>query len=181
MPKLRKLLNERHAWFETCLSQLAEIDGYGDLSPPLVQFFSHIGREPVRLGDIAAKMNVSRQWAQRLAKEGEGLGLLELDVDPNDRRAMILRFSDNGWRVVRLAAARMTEIELELAERIGRENVDKLMELLALDWGPAEIPQPESSAAAFSLLGVEKKRAGRRKQGKKARESRPAGNRTASK
>lgn len=140
MLQLRKWLTARHDWMETCLQQLAALDGYGDLPRPLVQLFAHIGREPVRLSELARLLGTSRQWVLRLAHQGREMGMLILDTDPGDKRAMTVAFSDAGWRVVRLAVARMAEIEDELARRIGRERLAELVAILAMDWGPAEMP-----------------------------------------
>ena len=145
MLHLRKLLIERTAWFDTCLSPLAELDGYGHLTPALTEMLKHIGREPVRMSDLARQMGVSRQWIRQLAVEGVEEGILELLDDPNDKRSMMIQFSKEGWQLVRVAAARMEQIEDELARRIGKENLAKLCELLALEWGPAAIPVPRTA------------------------------------
>ncbi|MEM7728561.1 MAG: MarR family winged helix-turn-helix transcriptional regulator [Pseudomonadota bacterium] len=146
MPRLRQLLAARHRWFEAALQDLAVLDGYGDLSAPMVQMLSHIGRDPVRIGEIARAMQVSRQWVQKLAKEGEQLGLLSPTVDPKDRRALCIGFSEDGWRVVRLAAARMEEIERELEGRIGEKALDALMDILGTDWGEPKVANPRPSS-----------------------------------
>lgn len=134
MPSLRKLLAERHRWYEENLERLAALDGYGDLSKPLVEFLALLGRDKVRLTDLATKIGASRQWALRLANEGKDRGLLELSYDPNDKRALMVGFSDEGWKVVKLAVARMTEIEEELSARIGLKNFNALLEILSMEW-----------------------------------------------
>lgn len=158
MPRLRKLLTERYDWYEACLQQLAELDGYGNLSKPVVEFLAHIGRDPVKLVDLARQLGVSRQWARRLANEAAEIGLVELATDPSDKRAMIVSFSKNGWRVVRLAAARMREIDTELENRIGTENFEMLIDILSQDWGPANMPQTETTDTTLPVARDQRRR-----------------------
>ncbi len=141
MLQLRKLLTARYEWFEVRLQQLAEEDGYGHLSPPMVHLCAHIGKEPVPIVTLARQLSVSRQWVNRLAREGQEMGILELTIDPADRRAMRVSFSSSGWKMVRLAVARMNQIEEELAARIGKDNLEQLVALLAMDWGDVGLPE----------------------------------------
>lgn len=158
MLKLRKLLTNRYDWYESCLQQFAEQDGHGNLSRPLIEFLAHIGREPVRLVAIASQMNVSRQWARRLANEAQELGWIDLEVDTFDKRAMIVKYSAHGWSVVKLAAARMKQIDTELERRIGAENVAELIRILDLDWGEPCIGDAEDNSPAFtSAIGAKKR------------------------
>jgi DNA-binding MarR family transcriptional regulator len=141
MRQLRKLLTTRQAWFEAYLEELARLDGYGDLPRPLVQLCALIGREPIRISELAVSLGTSRQWVTRLAHDGVGRDILEMVPDPTDRRAMMIGFSESGWQVVRKAVVRMQQIEDDLAERLGEQTLAQLAEILALDWGdPA--PQP---------------------------------------
>lgn len=136
MLHLRKLLTDRAEWFERSLSVLAELDGYGDLPSPLVQMCKYIGKDPVRMTVLAEHLGVSRQRVAQIAGEGCERGILELSDDPDDGRVKRVGFSVEGWAVARKAAARMVQIEGELARRIGRRNLEKLCELLSMDWGP---------------------------------------------
>ena len=137
MLHLRKLLIQKMEWYEAYLREQQEIDGYSFLSRPLVQFLSHIGREPVRLTTIARQLGTSRQWTLRLANEGHALGILTLDIDPADKRALIVRFSKRGWNMVKRATRSMRQIEDDLGDRIGKANLTLLVELLGRDWGIA--------------------------------------------
>lgn len=143
MLQLRKWLTSRHDWYEACMQQLAERDGFGHLSRPMFEFMAHIGKEPVGLTEIARQMSVSRQWVARLAREGADMDLLALTSDPADKRALMVQFSESGWRMVRQAVARMAQIEAELARRIGAKNLELLVSVLSMDWGPGEIAPKE--------------------------------------
>ena len=135
MLQLRRHLTERFEWFESALAELARLDGYGDLPRPLVQLCAQIGRDPVRVTDLAKRLGTSRQWIIRLARDGEARGILAVTADAEDRRSARVGFSGPGWKVVHLAVKRMQQIERVLSERIGRARLEQLIELLALDWG----------------------------------------------
>jgi len=151
MHQLRKLLIERAEWFEHALARLAALDGYGDLPMPLVQMCKYIGKEPVRMTVLAEHLGVSRQRVAQIAAEGVAFGIIELSDDPDDGRVKRVGFSTKGWGVVKQAVARMVEIEAELARRIGRRNLEQLVELLSLDWGPADVARRDPAAAARPL------------------------------
>jgi DNA-binding MarR family transcriptional regulator len=159
MLQLRKWLTNRHDWFELCLQQLAELEGYGHLSRPMVQLCAHVGKEPVGLSEIAKQMGVSRQWVARLANEGYEMGFFELIADPSDMRALQIRFGSAGWKMVRLAAARMRQIEAVIVARIGKGNLERLVEILSMDWGPAEISANELARVEFKARRTRGKRA----------------------
>jgi DNA-binding MarR family transcriptional regulator len=147
MPKLRKLLIEKSEWYEACLHRQAQAAGYGHLKPAMVQFIKHLGRKPMRIAMLAEHLDVSRPRISQLAAEGVGLGILALVEDENDKRVMLVGFSAQGWEMVRSATADMNRIDAELARRIGRANLDRLIELLEMDWGAAELRTSPTSAA----------------------------------
>jgi DNA-binding MarR family transcriptional regulator len=118
----------------------------------MVQFIKHLGREPMRIALLAEHLDVSRPRISQLAAEGVGLGILKLVEDENDKRVMLVAFSAQGWDMVRSATADMNRIDAELARRIGRANLDRLIELLDMDWGSPEVraaavPGPVSKKA----------------------------------
>jgi DNA-binding MarR family transcriptional regulator len=145
MHQLRKLLTMRQAWFEAFLEDLARLDGYGDLPRPLVQLCALIGRDPIRIVDLARSLGTSRQWVTKLAHEGVRRDILALMPDPNDRRAMMVGFSQSGWLVVRKAVARMQDIEEVLRERLGADIVAQLADILARDWGSPYLDDKQTS------------------------------------
>jgi len=152
MLQLRKLLTERAEWFERALASLAHLDGYGDLPQPVVQICRFVGKEPVRMSVLAEHLGVSRQRVAQVASEGCALGILALSDDPDDGRVKRVGFSEEGWEVVRMAVARMTQIENELARRIGKRNLEQLVELLGADWGPPTFGKGAIEAAEKPAL-----------------------------
>ncbi len=79
----------------------------------------------------------------RLTYSGQpgDLVLLEISPDPNDRRAKIVRFTDEGLKLAEVITAVNEEVESELAHVIGRKSIDTLGATLAciID---SELPPP---------------------------------------
>jgi hypothetical protein len=84
----------------------------------------------------------------QIAAEGVKLGVLELVVDSDDKRVMLVQLSQGGTRMTNAIIASMNDIEAELARRIGRNKLDTLVDLLAMDWGPAEINRAQRTTSA---------------------------------
>jgi hypothetical protein len=64
---------------------------------------------------------------------------LETVDDPDDQRVKLVRLSERGLLMIDGAVASMIRIDNDIARRIGRANLDSLLRLLALDWGPARL------------------------------------------
>lgn len=140
MSLMHQYLLEKLDWYETCLQGRAQELGYGYIKPTLVQFIKKMNPHgPSRIALLAERLEVTRRRVSQIAAEGVELGLLELIEDSDDKRVMLVQLSERGELMVDAAVASMIRIEAELARRIGRGNLDKLKELLAMDWGPAEL------------------------------------------
>jgi DNA-binding MarR family transcriptional regulator len=148
MSLMHQFLLEKTEWYETCLQRRAQELGYGYIKPSLVQFIKNMSADgPSRIALLAERLGVTRRRVSQIAAEGAELGLLELVEDADDKRVMLVQLSERGEIMVDAAVLSMTRIENELARRIGRANLDKLKEVLAMDWGPAEVRDAASPEA----------------------------------
>jgi DNA-binding MarR family transcriptional regulator len=148
MSLMHQFLLEKLDWYEACLQGRAQEVGYGYIKPTLVQFIKKMNTDgPSRIALLAERLGVTRRRVSQIAAEGVELGLLELVEDSDDKRVMLVRLSERGELMIDAAVASMIRIEAELARRIGRANLDKLKEVLAMDWGPAELREVSSAAA----------------------------------
>lgn len=140
MSLMHQFLLEKLEWYEACLQNRAHELGYGYIKPTLVQFIKKMNPEgPSRIALLAERLGVTRRRVSQIAAEGVELGLLELIEDDQDKRVLLVQLSERGEMMVDAAVASMIRIEGELARRIGRGNLDKLKEVLAMDWGPARL------------------------------------------
>ena len=71
-----------------------------DLSPHHARALRVVGgREGVRLSDLAGALHIAPRSATEVADALQARGLVERTPDPTDRRAVVLRSTDEGRRV----------------------------------------------------------------------------------
>jgi len=71
-----------------------------DLSPHQARALGVVGRrDGVRLSDLADALHIAPRSATEVADGLQELGLVERTPDPGDRRAVILRPTDEGRRI----------------------------------------------------------------------------------
>jgi DNA-binding MarR family transcriptional regulator len=147
MLPMHKFLMEKAEWYETCMQRRAAELGYGYLKPSMVTIMKNMNvDQPARMALLAQRAGTTRRRISQIAAEGVELGILELVEDPHDKRVLLVRLSQAGKDMGHAAIASMQRIEAELAQRIGRTNLEKLTEILAMDWGLPEVHEPATSA-----------------------------------
>jgi len=104
--------------------------GYEDLSLFHTALISNLDVEGSQISTIAERAGVSKQAMGQLAKELEAKGLIQRVPDPSDKRAVLLKFTDDGIKFLEVAYQIKLEIESEYADIIGDENMLILRDLL---------------------------------------------------
>lgn len=125
------------AWFDEALLARLEQRGWPRLSPTRSRVFLALSRGPVLVSELARELDVSRQAVHKLLDNLERDGLLERRTDEHDRRAQRVGLTDRGKALAADAGRILPQLECELAERIGADNVEALRSALAHDRGPA--------------------------------------------
>lgn len=149
MPPMHKFLMEKAEWYETCMQRRAAELGFRHMKPSMVMIMKNmIVGQPARMALLAQRAGTTRRRISQIAAEGVELGVLELVEDPHDKRVLLVKLSAAGEEVGHAAVESMRRIEAELAQRIGRANLDKLTEILAMDWGLPEVREPGAPAKA---------------------------------
>ncbi|WP_404380041.1 MarR family winged helix-turn-helix transcriptional regulator [Caenispirillum salinarum] len=83
------------------------------------------------MGDISRRLMVTNGNVTALVDRLVREGLLEREVNPRDRRALVVRLSEQGWRVFNTVAPAHNEWIDELMRDIPRDKVEALYDLLA--------------------------------------------------
>jgi DNA-binding MarR family transcriptional regulator len=88
--------------------------------------------EPVRIGELAVRLEVAPRSATTMIDALEGAGLVARQADPGDRRSVLVHLTDHGLTLLeRLGHARRASAET-LFGRLTADQRDRLLELLTL-------------------------------------------------
>ena len=133
-PTLRVLLMERDEWlYDRTVAKAAEY-GYGAVTPAMARLFVQVARAPMSISELARRLAISRQSLHETVLAASELGLIELAEDPNNKRIRLVHFTQAGKRMSRKVLVVDRKMERELAERIGKANVEELKRILTLPW-----------------------------------------------
>ena len=93
--------------------------GYADVRAGHGTLLANLDFAGNSVTEIADRAQISTQAAGKLALELEELGYITREADRRDKRALTLRFTAAGRRLVRATVEVVDEIEAEVARGIG--------------------------------------------------------------
>jgi len=121
------------AWRQRMLDDL-HAAGFTDLVPAHSAVLRYPGPQGRRPSDVAAEAGMSRQAMNYLLGELEEMGYLQRRVDPDDKRARRIEFTDRGNAVRRVMRQSVANIEADLERDLGADVVAQLRRsLIALN------------------------------------------------
>ena len=128
-------LFQRFCWLDEGLQARLHDHGWPDVNRPQSMIMTNIVSGVVRPSDIARNLGVSRQAVHSTINQMVKLGIVRLDVDPGDRRHMIVSLTDLGARMRKDAQRSMDALTAQIADRLGQDKFDALLAALEADWG----------------------------------------------
>ncbi len=132
---LGRLLLDGYRWVDAALLAGLE-DRLGiELTSAQSQLYAEISLEGSRQSDLARTLGVSRQAVNELVRSLESAGMVEVVPDPDSARSKLVKPTALGAQSVEVARSIFSEIEQELADRIGGDRFAALRSALAADWG----------------------------------------------
>ncbi len=140
--RLAGALLDTSDWFDTALRARLAARGWPHLSRTRSLVFLNLARGVVRPAALAREIDVSRQAIHKLLAGLESASLVERSPDPDDARSQVVRLTEHGQAFVDEASAILCDLEVELAERLGRDAVTSLRQALAGDPGPPPTTAP---------------------------------------
>ncbi|GHO89667.1 MarR family winged helix-turn-helix transcriptional regulator [Dictyobacter formicarum] len=104
--------------------------GHTGLAPAHATLISHLDTEGTRITTLAERMHITKQAAGHLVADLAEKGYIASAADPTDRRAVLITFTEMGWRFLRDAYELKGEIETEFIDILGKERYEQLRETL---------------------------------------------------
>ena len=126
---LRLLLRATHT-MNSDMAERIRTRGFPNFQPSFTALLGHIDTEGTRIGTLAARIGTSRQAASQLLTAIEARGYVERVPDPDDKRAVIVRHTPAGRRILLAAIDVMLSIEAEYAAILGADGLVRLKRLL---------------------------------------------------
>ena len=137
-------LFQRFCWLDEGLQARLHDHGWPDVNRPQSMVMTNIVSGIVRPSDIARNLGVSRQAIHSTIGQMVKLGIVQLEVDPEDRRHMIVSLTGLGARMRKDAQRSMDALTAQIAARLGEDRFDALLAALEADWGDNIEPAPAS-------------------------------------
>jgi DNA-binding MarR family transcriptional regulator len=128
-------LFQRFCWLDEGLQARLHDHGWPDVNRPQSMVMTNIVSGIVRPSDIARNLGVSRQAIHSTINQMVKLGIVQLEVDPGDRRHMIVSLTDLGARMRQDAQRSMDALTAQIAAVLGQDKFDALLAALEADWG----------------------------------------------
>jgi DNA-binding MarR family transcriptional regulator len=125
-----RLLVEGSRALEVRLYEGLRAAGYGDVRPAHYAVFRYMEEGGSRVTELAEAAGMTKQSMGELVAYLEGRGYVTRRPDPSDGRARIVSPTEAGRRGIEAAAGCLAEIEADLAERMGEEELERLSGLL---------------------------------------------------
>lgn len=142
-------------WFDEALRASLRSSGWDTVTRAQSLLLANITAGEHRASRLAHNLGVSPQAISQMLSELESRGLIEVAVDPEDRRARIVTFSTKSTTLRNAAHATLNQLEKELRSRLGARKFQGLHDALLTEWGkpPTSVrkgaiqPPPDDASA----------------------------------
>jgi DNA-binding MarR family transcriptional regulator len=104
--------------------------GFSDFRPAFHPIFQWCKPEGSRLSELAETSGVTKSAMTQLVDVLVSLGYVERTPDPHDRRATLIRRTERGWGVNRIASEVVETTQQEWSAALGPENFAAVLDAL---------------------------------------------------
>jgi len=126
---IKGLLQYTMEWMEARNTELLEQAGVVGTPAEIKLFASLRGRERT-ISELSRALGVTRQSVHNTVHKLVNAGLVQLTPSPNSKRDKLVVVTDQGQETRKLAAKNLRQIEQELAQRIGKQDLESLRAIL---------------------------------------------------
>lgn len=140
------LIHRANRELQADMVRQAHAHGYGQAKPAHNSVFGTLPLAGARTADLAARAGVTRQSMGEVVRELVDLGVLQMQPDPDDRRAKLVTYTEEGLAQVQKGSAHIADFEDRMIAELGEEGYEMLRTGLERI---AEILQSEVDEDAF--------------------------------
>jgi len=130
-----RLLLEAFKWYDESLLASLKAQGWLEISHSQSIAMAYLENDGIRISELARRLGVSRQAAQKRVQELEKMKLVKTEIDPTNSSAKTVVLTIQGEKIVAAALATFAEIERQLSQRIANSDLANLRMALEVDWG----------------------------------------------
>jgi DNA-binding MarR family transcriptional regulator len=122
--------------FQNHMIKEAHARGRTDLKQAHNALFSIMGAEGERASSLATRAGITRQSMGEVIRDLVGLGILEMVPDPEDGRAKVVRYTEEGTRFTNQGFRHIRSLEDRFVEEFGpdyeaaRDVLERVVTLL---------------------------------------------------
>ena len=128
-------LFQRFCWLDEGLQARLHARGWPDVNRSQSMVMTNIVSGFARPSDIARNLGISRQAIHSTLNQMVKLGMIHMQVDPDDRRHMIVALTERGAQMRQDAQRAMDALSAQIANALGQEQFEALLAGLEADWG----------------------------------------------
>jgi DNA-binding MarR family transcriptional regulator len=139
-------LFRRFCWLDEGLQARLRSKGWPDVNRTQSMVMTNVVSGTVRPAEIARNLGISRQAIHSTLAQMVDMGMIALDVDPQDRRHLIISLTDRGASMRRDAQQAMDAMSAQIAGMIGQDQFEAMLDALEADWGTSLEPHPGQSS-----------------------------------
>ena len=110
------------------MAQAVREHGFTDFRASFHPVFQWCGPQGSRLTELAEWAGVTKPSMSEIVDILVRLGYVERTPDPSDRRAMLIRRTERGWEVNRIARQVVEAVQADWSQVIGAEAFSQLLD-----------------------------------------------------
>ncbi len=128
--RLAQLFRRAYDQMRTRVYREAREEGFADLRPAHSSLLRNIDPEGSRVVDLAERAGMTKQSMAYLTERLAKLGYVEIGPDPDDGRAKRVILTERGRGAVMTLANRSLQIEADLAQALGEDELAHLHRIM---------------------------------------------------
>lgn len=137
------LLHAQRVTRERSIGKLRRM-GHSGLTLAHTNLLAHLEGRGTRITTLAERAGISKQAMGYLVIDLENKGYIRREVDPKDKRATLITFTEGGQKFLEDSIQVKLEVEAEYGALLGQEDFQTLKALLGRLIEVAELPKGDA-------------------------------------